>query len=552
MLKSLYVLNYALISELNISFDSGFSVITGETGAGKSIIIGALSLILGQRADTKSIKEGTEKCIIEAEFMIDNTKLDRFFQSNDLDYKGKQCIIRRELTAAGKSRAFINDSPVSLNLLRELSLELIDIHSQHENLLLSDGSYQLNIVDTFAGNSLVFSNYQQAYFEWCKLAEELKTLKQTAQKQANEADYIRFQFEQLDKAQLTEGEQEELEQEQSLLNHAEEIKTELYKAVGLLTEEQMTLPLLREAYNAVGKIQNYSAEAKTWYERLSSSLIELKDIADEIAAYEEHIEFNADRLLEINERLNLIYGLQQKYKVAAIADLIKLKEEFSTSLLKIDSYDEEIELLEKKLAEKHNEMRQKADLLSENRKKTFQSIENYLIAQLIKLGIPNIQFKIEIHALENFTESGKDEISFLFSANKNRSMQAIAQIASGGEISRVMLSIKSMIAHKAGLPTIIFDEIDTGVSGEIAHRMGDIMRQMGQEIQIITITHLPQIAAKGAHHYRVYKEEKTTDTETHIVRLTKEDRLHEIATMLSGKTISDAALNTAKELLSEK
>ncbi|MDR0371900.1 MAG: DNA repair protein RecN [Prevotellaceae bacterium] len=549
MLKSLYVLNYALISELNIAFDAGFSVITGETGAGKSIIIGALSLILGQRAEIKLIKEGTEKCVIEAEFDIRNHALRDFFEKNALDFDEKNCIIRRELTAAGKSRAFVNDSPVSLNVLRDLSLRLIDIHSQHENLLLSDELYQLNIVDIYAKNAAVLNDYRQSYFDWRKLDDELKTLKKTAEKQLKDADYIRFQYEQLENARLSEGEQEELEQEQRLLNHAEEIKTELHRAVHLLTDEQMNLSLLRESYNAVNKVQNYASEAKSWYERLYSSYIELKDVADEMAAYEERIAFDPERLLQINERLNNIYSLQQKYKVASVAGLLELKERFSVDLLRIESFDEEIEALEKRLSEKQLEVENKAASLSDSRKSAFGAIEEYLINQLVKLGIPNIQFKIDIHNLPGYTENGRDEISFLFSANKNRSVQPIAQIASGGEISRLMLSIKAMIAHKSGLPTIIFDEIDTGVSGEIAHRMGDIMQQIGKDIQVLTITHLPQIAAKGRHHYRVYKDEHSAETETRIIRLTESERQHEIAAMLSGKTITDAALNTAKEML---
>ncbi|MDR0370896.1 MAG: DNA repair protein RecN [Prevotellaceae bacterium] len=549
MLKSLYVSNYALISELNITFDAGFSVITGETGAGKSIIIGALSLILGQRAEIKLIKEGTGKCVIEAEFDIRNHSLRDFFEKNALDFDEKNCIIRRELTAAGKSRAFVNDSPVSLNQLRDLSLQLIDIHSQHENLLLSDELYQLNIVDIYAKNAAVLNDYRQSYFDLRKLDEELKTLKKTVEKQSKDADYIRFQYEQLENARLSEDEQEELEQEQRLLNHAEEIKTELHKAVHLLTDEQMNLSLLRESYNAVNKVQNYASEAESWYERLHSSYIELKDVADEMATYEERIAFDPERLLQVSERLNTIYNLQQKYKVASVADLLALKEQFSADLLRIESFDEEIEALEKKLSEKQLEIENKAASLSDSRKSAFGAIEDYLINQLVKLGIPNVRFKIGVDDLPNYTENGRDEIKFLFSANKNRSVQPIAQIASGGEISRLMLSIKAMIAHKSGLPTIIFDEIDTGVSGEIAHRMGDIMQQIGKDIQVLTITHLPQIAAKGRHHYRVYKDEHSTETETRIIRLTESERQHEIAAMLSGKTITAAVLNTAKEML---
>jgi len=549
MLKTLHISNYALISEINIGFSAGFSVITGETGAGKSIIIGALSLILGQRAESRFIKEGEEKAIVEAEFDIRDYHLEHFFEKNELDYQPEQCIIRREITASGKSRAFINDTPVSLQVLREISAKLIDIHSQHENLLLSDDQYQLLVVDNMAQNTSILKQYQQHFTQWKNLQTQLYHLQKTADKQLSELDYMKFQFQQLEAAQLSENEQNELEMELETLSHTEEIKQELQKAGFLLTDEQMSLALLKEAIDAVGRIKNYISEDENWHERLESVYIELKDIAQEIINFEERIDFQPERLQWIEQRLNEIYSLEKKFKLNSISELLLLKEKLKAELQHIESYDEEIATLQKKIAKSYENVQLQAELLTKSRSNAIEPIENFLKEQLSRLGMPNIRFKIEITEAGEFSETGKDMVQFLFSANKNQSLQPVAQIASGGEVSRLMLSIKSLMAHRAGLPTIIFDEIDTGVSGEIAHRMAEIMKDMSKSIQVIAITHLPQIAAKGNRHYRVFKDDSGETTLTHISELGKEERILEIAQMLSGENVTEVALGNAKELL---
>ena len=550
MLKSLHISNYALISKLDINFEAGFSVITGETGAGKSIILGALSLILGQRADSKSIKIDAHKCIIEAEFDISNYQhLDSFFATNELDNEGVTCLIRRELTNSGKSRAFINDTPVSLNLIKDLSNRLIDIHSQHENLLLSNEAYQLEVVDTIAQNSNVIAVYRQSYSHWRNLQVELKQLQKTAEKQASDLDYIQFQFQQLSDANLVENEQAELELEQDTLSHSEEIKSELIKALQLLEDEHMSLPLLKESISALSHIKNYIPTANNWYERLQSTLIEIKDISAEMTSFEERVEFNPTRLQWVENKLSELFTLQKKYKVLSVAELIELRNNFGKQLQRIESFDEELDTLKIKSDTAYEQLNNDAQLLTDSRNNAIQPIEIFLVDQLSKLGMPNIQFQVAILSLTDFTENGRDEIQFLFSANKNRPVQPVAQIASGGEVSRLMLSIKSLVAHKADLPSIIFDEIDTGVSGEIAHRMGEIMQAMSVDMQVITITHLPQIAAKGAEHYRVCKDDSGNSTQTHIQRLNSTERINELAQMLSGKNITEAALRNAKELL---
>ena len=550
MLKSLHISNYALITELNIDFQSGFSVITGETGAGKSIILGALSLILGQRADSKSIKIDAEKCVIEAEFEISNyTHLSDFFAQNDLDNEGNNCLIRRELTNSGKSRAFINDTPVGLNVIRDLSNRLIDIHSQHENLLLSNVGYQLDVVDTIAQNAVQLNAYRQAYQQWRNLQTELKQLQKSAEKQASDIDYIQFQFQQLTDARLHETEQADLEQEQETLSHAEEIKSQLLKANQLLDDENMSLSLLKDSIQALSHIKNYIPSGENWHERLQSAFIELKDISSEMNSYEERVEFNPERLVLVENRLSELFTLQKKYKVTTVAELIELRDSFAKQLQRIESFEEELEALNAKLAKAFEQLQVESHSLTESRQKACKPIELYLVDQLIKLGMPNIQFIVEITPETEFTENGNDQVQFLFSANKNRLPQPVTQIASGGEVSRLMLSIKSLVAHKADLPTIIFDEIDTGVSGEIAHRMGEIMRTMSAEMQVITITHLPQIAGKGAQHYSVFKDDSGLQTQTHIRRLNTDERLVELAQMLSGKNVTDAALKNAQELL---
>ena len=553
MLTSLYICNYALISELKIDFDKGFSVITGETGAGKSIILGALSLILGQRAETKFVKKDTEKCVIEAEFDISNyKKLKYFFENNDIDDTGKSCIIRRELISSGKSRAFVNDTPVSLTVLRDLSIQLIDIHSQFDNLMLSNDGYQLEVVDVVANNNDLLKKYAAEYNDWQELLVELKKLEKMAEKSAMELDFIQFQFTQLNDAKLDENEQELLESEQETLVHAEEIKAELTNATMLLDEENSVLPLLKEVIAGVTKVKNYISGSDAWIERLQSCYIDIKDIKSELGTFADKVEFNPSRLEWIETRLSELYTLQKKYKVNSVAELIEIRNEFEKQLLKIESFDEEIEKSKSMIALAAENLKQTAKQLTESRKKVVQPIEKYMVSQLVKLGIVNAQFKVDMRQVSDFLPNGMDEISFLFSANKNREVQPVQMVASGGEMSRLMLSIKSLIANKTDLPSIIFDEIDTGVSGEIAHRVGEIMQTMSKEMQVITITHLPQIAAKSAHHYRVFKDDSGEQSQTRIVKLSNEERATEIAQMLSGKNITQAALQNARELLGQK
>ncbi|MBP1663207.1 MAG: replication and repair protein RecN [Bacteroidetes bacterium] len=549
MLKSLFISNYALISNLRIDFDGGFSVITGETGAGKSIIVGALSLIQGQRADTRVVKEGTQKSVVEAGFEIENYNLKSFFKENELDYN-PVCLVRREITINGKSRAFINDTPVSLNALRDLSNRLLDIHSQHENLLLSTEDYQLQVVDAIARNKAELSDYQHAYEAWNKSLNELQKLKREADRQTADLDYLQFQLSQLDDANLTEGELAELEAELDTLSHVEEIKHELQQAEMLLSsEEYNVVNAVRETGNVVLKIKNYLPEASEWAERLTSLHIELKDIALEISSTQERIDFNPERLQFVDDRLGTLFVLQKKFKVTSDSELIALREEYRNQLNRIDNFDEELKNAEEKVRMAFETLKTKASALTASRNRAKPVIEKYLIEQLLLLGMADVQFVVNLKNNETYTEKGNDAVEFMFSANKNRSVQAVAEIASGGEISRLMLAIKSLLIDKSDLPTIIFDEIDTGVSGEIAGRMGEIMRKMSHGTQVITITHLPQIASKGSAHYLVYKDNSGITTETFIKSLTEQERVHEIAQMVSGKTVTDAALMNARELL---
>lgn len=551
MLKSLYISNYALISELHIDFNEGFSVLTGETGAGKSIILGALSLILGQRADTKAIKTDSDKCIIEAEFNIEAyPSLNSFFNENDLDQtSSKLCLIRREITGNAKSRAFINDTPVSLNVLRELTSRLIDIHSQHDNLLLGSEGYQLGVVDMIAQNSKELLYYSEVYTRWQNEIAELKKLENLAVKQSAELDFIRFQFNQLNDAALKTGEQEDLEAEQQTLSHAEEIKTELQTSVLLLDEEKSVLPMIKELENSLSRIKKYVPEANEWLERIDSAYIDLKDICNELNSLADRVEYNPQRLEWVQNRLSDIYTLQKKYKADTVNELIEKRDEFDTVLQRIDSFDDEIEKLKTKIAETKVDLTKAASKLSETRLKATKPIADFLVEQLKQLGMPNIRFEVDISTSGEFGVNGNDDVQFMFSANKNRDMQAVQLIASGGEVSRLMLSIKYLIANKSELPTIIFDEIDTGVSGEIADRMGEIMQNMGKAMQVITITHLPQIAARSSQHYLVYKDDTGSQTQTFIRKLKDEERVTQLAHMLSGKALTEASLLNAKELL---
>lgn len=550
MLRSLYIQNYALIEQLDIRLENGFSVITGETGAGKSIILGAIGLLLGQRADVKAIRRGASKCIIEARFEIAAYGMQPFFEANDLEYED-ECILRREVYASGKSRAFINDTPASLAQMKELGEMLIDVHSQHQNLLLNKEGFQLNVLDILAHNDGALSVYADCYGSWKKAQQQLEELIARAERDKADEDYVRFQLEQLEEANLTAGEQEELEQEAELLSHAEDIKAGLYRVgQGLSADEGGLLPLLNDCLSTMQSMRKVYPAAEELSERLESSYIELKDIAQEVAGREEEVEFNPARLDEVNARLNLIYTLQQKHRVSTVDELLALQEEYTSRLSAITSSDDQIEDLKQQCADLYNKVKQQAAVLTESRVAAAREVEKQMASRLVPLGMPNVRFQVEVGARKEPGVHGADTVSFLFSANKNGTLQSISSVASGGEIARVMLSLKAMIAGAVKLPTIVFDEIDTGVSGEIADRMADIMQEMGDSNrQVISITHLPQIAARGRVHYKVYKEDNENETNSHIRRLTDEERVEELAHMLSGATLTEAALNNARALL---
>ncbi|RHE87785.1 DNA repair protein RecN [Bacteroides intestinalis] len=553
MLRSLYIQNYALIEKLDISFGAGFSVITGETGAGKSIILGAIGLLLGQRAEVKAIRQGASKCVIEARFDISAYGMEPFFEENELEYE-EECILRREVYASGKSRAFINDTPASLVQMKELGEQLIDVHSQHQNLLLNKEGFQLNVLDILSHNDEQLSAYQSLYREWKQAQQDLAELIARAEQNKADEDYIRFQLEQLEEANLSAGEQEELEQETDTLSHAEEIKAGLFRVGQLLTsDEGGLLAGLKESLNTMLGLQKVYSPATELAERLESTYIELKDVSQEVSSQEEHVEFNPERLEEVNDRLNLIYTLQQKHRVTTVEELLALTEEYAAKLAAITSYDERIGELTTLCDTLYNKVKKQAAVLTKARAGAAREVEKQMASRLVPLGMPNVRFQVEMGMRKEPGVHGEDTVNFLFSANKNGALQSISSVASGGEIARVMLSIKAMIAGAVKLPTIVFDEIDTGVSGEIADRMADIMQEMGeQDRQVISITHLPQIAARGCAHYKVYKQDNEIETNSHIRRLADEERVEEIAHMLSGATLTEAALNNAKALLGIK
>jgi len=553
MLRSLFIRNYVLIDELDIRFDNGFSVITGETGAGKSIILGALSLVLGERADTKSIQKGSDKCVIEAVFEISTYDLELFFKENDLDYYSNECLLRRELHSSGKSRAFINDSPVQLSVVKALGDRLIDVHSQHRNLLLADTHFQLNVVDLMAQTGQFLSVYRNEYERYMSVSKALDDLKEKVQNAKAEEDYIRFQYEELSSAKLNVGEQDELEHELDVLSHTEEIKTALYKVTDLLNgESRSAISSLKEALSTVEQLSAYFPKAKEYEERLRSSYIDISDLTAETAVLKDDIEFNPDRLMWVNDRLNTIYSLQQKHRVSSVEELIAKRDDFGSKLQRIDSFDEEFDKLIKQQQESYALLEQIAGEITVLRKKASGNIEKQLVKRMIMLGMPNSSFSISFTPKNKPSSTGMDDVSFLFSANKNEQLKPIAQTASGGEISRLMLCIKSMIAGYTALPSIIFDEIDSGVSGEIADKMAGIMQDLGTKMQVITITHLPQIAAKGKAHYFVYKEDTPDRTLTRICRLEDNERIDETARMLSGSEKTQAAVDNAKALLGFK
>lgn len=550
MLKQLYIKNFTLIDELNISLYPGFSVITGETGAGKSIILGAIGLLLGNRADSKAIKAGRDRCVIEAHFDLSRYGMQKFFDDHDIDYDADDTIIRRELTAAGKSRAFINDTPVPLTCMRELGEQLVDIHSQHQNLLLQKEDFQLNVVDIIAQDADQLKVYQKEYYAYRKAKELLEELKAEIAKNRENEEFMRFQHKELDDANLQEGELEQLEQEAETLSHSEDIKTALYEADSALSgENDSILDKLKNATHQLENICDVYPSMADVTGRMQSSYIELKDIAQEISSSVDHVEFDPNRLDAINTRLDKLYTLQQKFHVETVTELIATRDRIAEQLSHIDNGDEDIEEKEKEVAALLVKAEKQAALLTSIRQKSAKAIEKEMKGRLIPLGIPNVRFEIAF-AEKPLSGNGADKVSFLFSANKSTQLQPVSQVASGGEIARVMLSLKAMISGAVKLPTIIFDEIDTGVSGKIAEKMADIMEEMGlQNRQVLSITHLPQIAAKGSHHYKVLKEETENGTISHMKELNNQERIEEIAQMLSGSDITQAALANAKELL---
>lgn len=550
MLKQLYIKNFTLIDELDIQLHPGFSVITGETGAGKSIILGAIGLLLGNRADTKAIKAGCDRCTIEAHFDLSRYDMQSFFTEHDIDYDAEDTIIRRELTAAGKSRAFINDTPVALSLMRELGESLVDIHSQHQNLLLQKEDFQLNVVDIIAQDSKLLGDYRATYNQYRQAQQRLAKMEEEIARSRENEEFLRFQYKELDHAQLVEGEQESLEQEAETLTHAEDIKTALYDADNTLTNEDGSiLERLKSTCQQLASIKEVYPAIAEAAERLDSSYIELKDIAQEIGSNVDRVDFEPARLDEINSRLDTIYSLQQKFHVQDISGLIEIRDNIKQQLDHIGNSDEELAALQQEAGHWLSKAGQAARKLTELRIRTAKKIETEMQKRLVPLGIPNVRFEISFTA-KPLSPDGADKVNFLFSANKSTPLQPVSQVASGGEIARVMLSLKAMISGAVKLPTIIFDEIDTGVSGKIAEKMAQIMAEMGElDRQVISITHLPQIAAMGRHHYKVLKEETPQGTHSHMTELTEEQRVSEIAQMLSGSDITEAALANAQELL---
>ena len=550
MLKHLYIKNFTLIGELDIELHQGFSVITGETGAGKSIILGAIGLLLGQRADSKAIKSGADKCVIEAHFDLSNYAMEAFFDENEIEFDAADTIIRRELTVAGKSRAFINDTPVSLSMLKEFGEQLVDIHSQHQNLLLQKQDFQLNVVDIIAQDAQQMYAYQQTYSQLQTAKSQLQELKDNIERNRQNLDFLQFQYEELENAKLAVDEQEELEQQSETMEHTEDIKTALYEADNALaTDETGAVSLVRSAFHSLKGISQVMPNSAELSERLDSCYIELKDIADEVNSMLETTDFDPAELDRINARLDRIYELEKKYHVDTVDELISRRDELKQQLEGIENSDEALAELTAQCQQLTLKSKQQANELTKLRQQAATQIEDQLRQRLVPLGMPNVRFEVNVHQGE-LNKNGQDSVSFLFSANTSTPLQPVAQVASGGEIARVMLSLKAMISGAVKLPTIIFDEIDTGVSGKIAEKMAEMMQEMGHmERQVISITHLPQIAALGSHHYRVSKEETPQGTISRMEELTEQQRIGEIAQMLSGSDVSDAAIQNAKELL---
>jgi DNA repair protein RecN (Recombination protein N) len=549
MLQKLSVRNYALIKELDVEFENGLTIITGETGAGKSILMGALSLILGSRADIAVLLDKNEKCIVEGTFKIDEYDLDEFFEINSLDYESVT-MLRREINPAGKSRAFINDTPVTINLLKDIGDKLIDIHSQHQTLMLNDNTFQLNVIDSFAGTSKQKSEYKSVFTEYQKLRKEFAAASEIAEKNRADLEYHQFQLSQLEEAKLSNGEQEELETEQEMLGHAEEIKLALCQSSDLFSRDGISiLSSLREVKSNISKISSFLPEGESLLTRIESSLIELDDLAAEIEKLSSSVEADPEKLTFINNRLDTIYSLIQKHRVGNLNDLIIRREEIRALVNTIVTSDERLNKLEISLSEKLDSIKKIAGEISKQRKSVLPEIELKVTELLKQLGMPNGRFRINMTNVPDFTASGADQAEFLFSSNKQIAPENLARIASGGELSRVMLSLKSLLTRYNNLPTIIFDEIDSGVSGEVADKVGQILSGMGIYMQVVNITHLPQVASRGKKHYHVYKDDVDDSTFTRVKLLTGEERVLEVARLLSGSEVTEAAMKNARELL---
>ncbi len=553
MLKQLYIKNYTLIEELDIEFHEGFSVVTGETGAGKSIILGAIGLLLGQRADSKAIKAGTDRCVVEAHFDLSRYEMQGFFKENDIEFDASDTIVRRELTAAGKSRAFINDTPVSLALMKELGEQLVDIHSQHQNLLLGKQDFQLEVVDILAKDEKELEAYQQLFKEYKATEQHLSAIREEIEQSRRESDFLQFQYEELSDARLVDGEQEELEAKSDTMTHAEDIKQALYESDAALSDDENgVLSALRRSVSSLGSVKNVLPAASELSERVENCYIELKDVASDINGLLENVDFDPSELDAVNMRLDKIYNLQKKYHTDTVAGLLETQSDLERRLANIENGDEAVAELERKLEDLMAKCRQKADVLTAKRERAAREIEKQMCEKLVLLGMPNVRFEIDI-AREPLSRMGQDKVAFLFSANKLTPLQSVAQVASGGEIARVMLSLKAMISGTVKLPTIIFDEIDTGVSGKIAEQMARIMHEMGlQNRQVVSITHLPQIAALGNTHYKVFKEDTPQGTVSHMQMLNDDERVMELAQMLSGSNVTEAAIENARQLLDNR
>ena len=552
MLKHISIRNFALIERVEVDFSAGFSVITGETGHGKSVFLGAISVLLGQRSDAKSIREGADRCVIEGRFDISDFALQGWFGENDLDYDS-ECIVRREVAATGRSRAFVNDTPVSVAQLKELGARLMDIHSQHQNLLLGDAGYQLRVLDTLSGNKSLLDGYRLQYDAYRSMNGELKKLKEALENSRRDEEWLRFQLDELNAAALKDGEVEELEQEVSELSHAEEIQGALYGACTSIDGDgNSLLQALREGANALSRISPHYSAAEELAGRLENCYIELKDCCSEMEQCASRVQYSPDRLEFVERRLAMIYDLQKKHRAGSVGELLALAASFAERLDRIECGDDDIRSLQRRIDELGKELANVAGEITKVRKESAQKLQTEMVSMLVNLGMPMIRFEVDFAATDGFTPQGCDTVTFLFSANSSSAPQPLCDVASGGEMARVMLALKSLVASSTNQPTLIFDEVDTGVSGVLAERMGRMMQQMGRASrQVLSITHLPQVAALGLRHYKVHKEETANGTVTDIVELEQQERVREIAQMMSGEVLTDAAISAANLLLSQ-